>query len=242
MHGIERSDSLVWNLHKMMGITQQCTVLLVKDPTQLAPVFSTKANYIFQADKQFGEYDAGDRTFHCGRRVDVLKAWLTWKTFGDAGFAERVDHAVGLADHTRATTAERDDFAVLVPGSFTNVCFVWVPPELPALRSCILVRRPARPSSRRCFTHQVAYATRRHRHDRLPTGAWHQRLPAALHEPTCHNQRRRRRPRPHRHLRRTRMGPLMHEKLCPPGDVTFQERRDAAAVMASPVTPTICSM
>ena len=95
MHGIERSDSLVWNLHKMMGITQQCTVLLVKDPTQLAPVFSTKANYIFQADKQFGEYDAGDRTFHCGRRVDVLKAWLTWKTFGDAGFAERVDHAVG---------------------------------------------------------------------------------------------------------------------------------------------------
>jgi len=130
MHGIERSDSLVWNLHKMMGITQQCTVLLVKDPTQLAPVFSTKANYIFQADKQFGEYDAGDRTFHCGRRVDVLKAWLTWKTFGDEGFADRVDHAVGLADHTRSVVVEREDFAVLVPGPFTNVCFVWVPSEL----------------------------------------------------------------------------------------------------------------
>ena len=130
MAGVERSDSLVWNLHKMMGITQQCSVLLVKDPSQLVPVFSTQATYIFQADKQFGEYDAGDRTFHCGRRVDVLKAWLTWKTFGDQGFAERVDHAVALADHTRATLAARVDFAMLVPGSFTNVCFVWVPPEL----------------------------------------------------------------------------------------------------------------
>ena len=130
MEGVHRSDSLIWNLHKMMGITQQCSVLLVKDPTQLAPVFSTKATYIFQADKQFGEYDAGDRTFHCGRRVDVLKAWLTWKTFGDDGFADRVDHGVALADHTRSKLNERPDFAVLVPGSFTNVCFVWVPPEL----------------------------------------------------------------------------------------------------------------
>ena len=129
MAGIERSDSLVWNLHKMMGITQQCSVLLVKEPEQLAPVFSTKANYIFQADKQFGDYDAGDRTFHCGRRVDVLKAWLTWKTFGDDGFADRVDHAVGLAEHTRSTLSARDDIGVLVPGVFTNVCFLWVPPE-----------------------------------------------------------------------------------------------------------------
>ena len=133
MAGIERSDSLVWNLHKMMGITQQCSVLLVKEPEQLAPVFSSKADYIFQADKQFGDYDAGDRTFHCGRRVDVLKAWLTWKQSGDQGFADRVDHAVGLADHTRHQLAKRDDFAVLVAGEFTNVCFAWVPPEL---RSC----------------------------------------------------------------------------------------------------------
>jgi len=130
LRGVERSDSMVWNLHKMMGITQQCTVLLVREPSRLERVFSTQAGYLFQADKQFGDYDAGDRTFHCGRRVDVLKAWFTWKAFGDAGFADRVDHAVALADHTRTVMAERSDFGVLVPGEFTNVCFLWVPPEL----------------------------------------------------------------------------------------------------------------
>ncbi len=32
LSGVDRSDSCVWNLHKMMGMTQQCTALLVKDP------------------------------------------------------------------------------------------------------------------------------------------------------------------------------------------------------------------
>ena len=53
--GIERSDSFVWNLHKMMGMTQQCTALLVKRPEQLSECFATRADYLFQPDKQFAE-------------------------------------------------------------------------------------------------------------------------------------------------------------------------------------------
>ena len=131
MAGVERSDSFVWNLHKMMGMTQQCTALLVKDPHQLAPCFATGANYIFQPDKQHGEFDSGDRTFQCARRIDSLKLWLSWKSRGDQGFADRIDHAVAMADHTRAQiTASNGAFASLVDGDFTNAVFVWVPPEL----------------------------------------------------------------------------------------------------------------
>jgi len=128
--GIERSDSFVWNLHKMMGMTQQCTALLVKDPHQLAPCFATGANYIFQPDKQHGEFDSGDRTFQCARRIDVLKLWLAWKVRGDAAFASRIDHAKAMADHARARISGSDDFAMVVGGDFTNVVFTWVPPEL----------------------------------------------------------------------------------------------------------------
>ncbi len=129
--GIERSDSFVWNLHKMMGMTQQCTALLVKDPEQLAPCFATSADYLFQPDKQYGEYDSGDRTFQCARRIDVLKLWLSWKVRGDQGFADRVDHAVSIADHARAVIAASEGaFVPIVSGRFTNVVFAWVPPEL----------------------------------------------------------------------------------------------------------------
>lgn len=129
--GVERSDSFVWNLHKMMGMTQQCTVLLVRDPSQLGACFSTGADYLFQPDKLFADHDSGDRTFQCARRIDVLKLWLAWKARGDTGFAARIDHAVAMADHARGLIARSDGaFVPLVAGSFTNVVFVWVPPDL----------------------------------------------------------------------------------------------------------------
>lgn len=128
--GLERSDSFVWNLHKMMGMTQQCTALLVKDPTQLAPCFACRADYIFQPDKLYTEYDSGDRTFQCARRIDSLKLWLSWKAHGDDGFAARIDHAVAMAAHARQQIEESDGALVEVAGSFTNVVFAWVPPDL----------------------------------------------------------------------------------------------------------------
>ena len=129
--GVERSDSCVWNLHKMMGMTQQCTALLVADPEQLATCFASGADYLFQNDKLYGEYDSGDRTFQCARRIDVLKLWLTWKVRGDDGFAARIDHAVAMADHTRDRIADSNGaFVPVVSGTFTNVVFAWVPPHL----------------------------------------------------------------------------------------------------------------
>ena len=130
LSGIERADSVVWNLHKMAGLTQQCTALLVREPERLLTTFATGADYLFQPDKANADLDAGDRSLQCGRRVDALKAWLTWKSRGDIGMAARVDHAVALADHARRRVAERDDVAFIVAGDFTNVCLTWVPPEL----------------------------------------------------------------------------------------------------------------
>ena len=78
LSGIERADSVVWNLHKMAGLTQQCTALLVREPERLLTTFATGADYLFQPDKANADLDAGDRSLQCGRRVDALKAWLTW--------------------------------------------------------------------------------------------------------------------------------------------------------------------
>ncbi len=130
MHGVERSDSVVWNLHKMMGMTQQCTALLVRDPELLEQCFALKADYLFQPDKLHAEYDPGDRTFLCARRVDVVKLWLAWKHHGDVGFAARVDHAVAMADHARARIAASNGEFAPVAGTFTNAVFGWVPPRM----------------------------------------------------------------------------------------------------------------
>lgn len=129
LSGVERSDSMVWNLHKMMGATQQCTALLVRASGELRSCFALEADYLFQPDKQHGEYDLGDLSFQCARRVDAFKAWLQWKTYGDEGMAERIDHAVELADYARNQIQAGDGRFALIGGEFTNVVFLWVPPE-----------------------------------------------------------------------------------------------------------------
>lgn len=132
MEGIEQADSLSWNLHKMMGITQQCSALLVAQKGLLQSCFATKAKYLFQPDKEYAELDTGDRHFQCARRVDVAKLWLTWKYRGDAGFASRVERAVEHANHftEMINTDPEKRFVCAIPPSFTNVCFWWLPPTL----------------------------------------------------------------------------------------------------------------
>lgn len=130
MAGVERADSLAWDLHKMAGVTQQCAALLVRRPGALRAAFSAGAEYLFQPDKPHAELDSGDLTFQCARRNDVLKAWLTWKARGDAGLAARIDHAVALADRCARRVEADSRFALAAPPSWVNVCFWWVPPAL----------------------------------------------------------------------------------------------------------------
>jgi glutamate/tyrosine decarboxylase-like PLP-dependent enzyme len=104
---------------------------LLREPERLEACFSSGAEYLFQPDKRFGEWDSGDRTYQCGRRVDALKLWLTWKARGDDGFAARIDHAVAMADFARMVISASDGaFVPVVDTGFTNVVFIWVPPEL----------------------------------------------------------------------------------------------------------------
>jgi len=130
MDGVARADSLAWNLHKMLGVTQQCAAFLVQKTGALRAAFAAGAAYLFQPDKPYAEYDSGDLTFQCARRVDALKAWLTWKVRGEAGFAARIDHAVALAEHAAARIAGDPRFLLAAPPAWVNVCFWWIPPDL----------------------------------------------------------------------------------------------------------------
>ena len=130
MAGVERADSLAWNPHKLLGVTQQCSALLTRHPGLLTDAFASGADYIFQTDKLYSELDSGDKTFVCGRRADVVKLWLTWKARGDAGLEARVDHVFDLAAHLARRLRDDPRFVIASPPSFTHVCFWWVPPDL----------------------------------------------------------------------------------------------------------------
>ncbi|KAK6175385.1 hypothetical protein SNE40_013860 [Patella caerulea] len=132
MKGVERADSVTWNPHKLLGVPQQCSCFLTRHVKVLQECHRADAKYLFQKDKFYDtSYDTGDKTFQCGRKVDVLKYWLMWKAKGSEGFEQHINR---LFDNTRYMVEQlnkRDDFRMVVEKpDCTNVCFWYIPPSL----------------------------------------------------------------------------------------------------------------
>ena len=126
MRGCERADSVTWNPHKMMGIPFVCSALLVREKGRLAATNGMQADYLFHANED-AEYNLGDLSLQCGRRVDALKLWLSWHALGDDGHAHRIDHLFELAGALRNMVVERRGFELVREPEGLNVCFHFVP-------------------------------------------------------------------------------------------------------------------
>merc|ERR1712224_96283 len=117
MDGIGGTDSYAFNPHKLMGVPLQCSVFQTRHHGILMNANKAGAAYLFQPDKENTQYDIGDKTIQCGRLPDSFKLWLTWKSIGDRGWAERVDKAMALAKFMEARMARAATTAALCPCS-----------------------------------------------------------------------------------------------------------------------------
>lgn len=115
MKGVDRVNSVAWNPHKMLAAGLQCSVLLLKDTTNLSKqCHSANASYLFQQDKFYDvSLDIGDKSVQCSRKVDCLKLWLMWKALGSSGLAERVDKAFVNVRYLTEQMKKREGFQIL---------------------------------------------------------------------------------------------------------------------------------
>ncbi|KAK7092614.1 cysteine sulfinic acid decarboxylase-like isoform X2 [Littorina saxatilis] len=132
MSGVDRGDSVAWNLHKMANVPVQASAFVVKETGLLQKGNGLNAEYLFQPDKPYDtSYDIGDRSVQCGRRADAVKVWMQWKALGDSGMGERVERAYENADYFTRRLRESEGFRlVLSEFQCTNICFWYIPPCL----------------------------------------------------------------------------------------------------------------
>ena len=127
MQGVEQADSLVWDAHKMMGMTLMCSMLLVKQRGMMLNAFSTDGtDYLFHAGDE-DPIDLGHSTMHCGRRVDALKLWLTWKHLGDRGWEALIDQYFTLTAYAEEIVNAHECLKLVTPRQSLNVCFQYIP-------------------------------------------------------------------------------------------------------------------
>lgn len=127
MVGVDQADSVVWDAHKMMGMTLTCSMLLLKQSGQMFSTFSAPGTgYIFHADEA-DPNDLGPSTLHCGRRVDAVKLWLTWQHLGDRGWEALIDRYFDLAAHAEALIHQHPALELVTPRASVNLCFRYHP-------------------------------------------------------------------------------------------------------------------
>jgi glutamate/tyrosine decarboxylase-like PLP-dependent enzyme len=88
-----------------------------------------KADYLFH-DYEEKDYDLGDRTLNCGRRVDALKLWVALRVHGRNGLRDRVDHAFAQAQYCADLCRNSDgEFELAHEPQSLNVCFWYKQPN-----------------------------------------------------------------------------------------------------------------
>ena len=131
--GSHLADSSSWNPHKALGVPQQCAMFITKHENLLSQAHSTRAAYLFQPDKLYAEMDTGDKSIQCGRKMDILKIWMTFKIQGESGIADRVDRMQDLANYLREQIVKRGEtdgsFKLVSPGYMFNTTFWVIPPS-----------------------------------------------------------------------------------------------------------------
>jgi len=133
MKGVEKSDSMAWCLHKILGSPLQCCPFVTKHPGLLGECHSSGASYLFQRDKNYDvRFDIGDKSIQCSRKVDALKMWTIWKAKGDAGLGAETEAAFSLAEYFHARISDAPGFRHVYDGGpqCTNVCFWYIPERL----------------------------------------------------------------------------------------------------------------
>ncbi|XP_071941824.1 cysteine sulfinic acid decarboxylase-like [Antedon mediterranea] len=135
LKGIERTDSMTWCQHKMMGVPLQCSAFVMNgNEGLLHKAHAAGARYLFQQDKFYDmSYDTGDKSIQCGRKVDAFKVWLMWKKKGNKGFEEEINTKFANSRYMAEVIKSRNDFTLVLEPQCTNVCFWYVPPRLQGL-------------------------------------------------------------------------------------------------------------
>jgi glutamate/tyrosine decarboxylase-like PLP-dependent enzyme len=121
--GIERADTLVWDLHKTLPVPVACSLLVARDAGSMRRAFSHDARYLFGNDEEPEDGDGGLYTMLCSKRFHALALWVLWKTYGTRYFRRRADEAMELALWSAARIASTSGLRLAFEPVAPVVCF-----------------------------------------------------------------------------------------------------------------------
>jgi glutamate/tyrosine decarboxylase-like PLP-dependent enzyme len=128
--GIERADSLAFDLHKWMHVPYDAGCVLVRDAEAHRATFSADRDYLSRFERGTGAGDPWYTDFgpELSRGFRALKVWVTLRAHGLDRLGEMVEKNCEQAAYLAARVAERDGWVVAAPVGLNIICFRVEPP------------------------------------------------------------------------------------------------------------------
>ncbi len=122
--GVERADSFVFNPHKWMLTSFDCSCFWTSDRAALVGALSIAPEYLRNAASQSGEViDYRDWQIPLGRRFRALKLWMVIRHYGVEGLRAYIREHVRIAGLFEEWVKQDDRFEVVTPRTSALVCF-----------------------------------------------------------------------------------------------------------------------
>jgi len=131
--GLERADSVAFDLHKWMFLPFEIACLLVRDGDAHRASFTIDASYLAPLARGVGagRQQFADLGLELTRGFKALKAWMALKAYGVERFAAQVEQNVAQAQYLRARIEATEGLELTAPAPMNIVCFRFRPVGVP---------------------------------------------------------------------------------------------------------------
>jgi len=126
--GLERADSLAFDLHKWMYLSYPIGCVLVKNPEDHRRAFSLSPTYLAHGDGNRGLTGIdvpwlSDYGFELSRGFHALKAWMTLKEHGTEKYGRLIQQNIDQAHYLAGLVEASPELELALPVSLNVVCF-----------------------------------------------------------------------------------------------------------------------
>jgi aromatic-L-amino-acid decarboxylase len=123
--GLERADSLAFDLHKWLYVQYDCGCVLIRDRAVHKDTFSVIPSYIRNFDRGLasGPVNFSEFGVQLSRSFKALRAWMALKTEGAARYREQIEQNIQQARFLAKLVEQQDELELLAPTSLNIVNF-----------------------------------------------------------------------------------------------------------------------
>jgi glutamate/tyrosine decarboxylase-like PLP-dependent enzyme len=133
--GMERADSLAFDLHKWMYLAYPIGCVLIRDADEHRRAFSLTPSYLAHGEGERGLTGIdvpwlSDLGFELSRGFQALKAWMTIKEHGTAKYGRLIQQNIEQAQYLAGLVDARPELELALPVALNVVCFRYRRPGL----------------------------------------------------------------------------------------------------------------